>query len=246
MLTDLTAKWYQLREKGFHLDECWRRCREELPELFDDYIRFWGSRPLSDVRIPSHEECQDRVNTIRDVYGEVGSRLVEMAGLTGPPPDLIVIVGSGSASGHAVKIGESFAAWVDVVSLPTPKQIRVFVTHELAHALHYTVNPSRYHSPATFHIVIRKLWTEGVATYLTMRTLDCTPEEALWADFLSPEELERWMARCSQNERRLWTKLEEAAWQTDTGDKFFFFYRFCFRGNMISSNNNFGIRPILF
>ena len=158
---------------------------------------------------------------MREVYREVGPALVRLTESLGPAPDIIVIVGSGSSNGHAFRTGESFASWVDVLALPTADQIRVFVTHELAHALHYTVNPSLYHSPATFHTVFRKLWTEGVATYLTMRTLACTAEKALWADFLSPEELERWMAACSQNEKELWAELKKQAWQADTGDRFF-------------------------
>jgi len=218
---DLAKKWYELRGGCFHIDECWRKYREELPELFDDYMRFWGAPPSSDAAIPSRQECMQRVEMVREVYSEVGSGLVRLTEFTGPPPDLVVIVGSAHSNGHAVRIRESHAAWVDVVSLSTASQVRVFTTHELAHAIHYTVNPSLYHSPATFHMVIRKLWTEGVATYLTMRTLDCTPQEALWADYLSPEELRRWMVRITHNEKELWAELNKHTWRTDPEDRLF-------------------------
>lgn len=221
MLKDLTTKWFRLRMKGLSAAECWEKYREELPELFDDFACFWGGAPASTANAPTASECAERVELVYGTYREAGAKLIHLAGFTQAPPDLIVIVGSGKANGHAVRISEAIAAWVDIAGLPTASQTRVFVTHELAHAIHYAVYPPVYHSTENFHLVIRKLWTEGVATYLTMRALRCPPQEALWADYLPPEQLEHWMAHCLLNEEKLRAELKKQAWRIDRRDRFF-------------------------
>ena len=45
-------------------------------------------------------------------------------------------------------------------------------------------------------MVSRQLITEGVATYLTMKILDVGEGDALWADYLSPEDKEIWLNQC--------------------------------------------------
>ncbi len=51
--------------------------------------------------------------------------------------------------------------------------------------------------------ILRQIVTEGLATYLATKILGVSDGDALWADYISDKELEKWMKLCFKEEKKL-------------------------------------------
>jgi uncharacterized protein YjaZ len=76
----------------------------------------------------------------------------------------------------------------------------IFLTHEIAHALHYALTPAFYFETVEEKDRIsRTLITEGLATYLTCAALGQSEGDSLWGGYLPQEKLVRWMDACERH-----------------------------------------------
>ncbi len=83
---------------------------------------------------------------------------------------------------------------------PTEVTIDVFCSHEIAHALHYQLSPSCYFfSHEDKNIVSRKIITEGLATLISMTVMNVDEITALWGDYITITQKERWEKYCKKN-----------------------------------------------
>ncbi len=120
--------------------------------------------------------------------------------------DVVLLVWKGTSNGHAFRdeARGRTVVWLPVEGYPSMLRARVFVTHEMAHALHYQRRPEFYfRDEAARWQMGRQLLTEGVATLLSACLWALEPLTALWADFLPHEEAERWLRRCQAAEGRM-------------------------------------------
>ena len=105
---------------------------------------------------------------------------------------------------HAFKDKNRFIVWIPIEAYETKAQVDFFVSHEIAHALHYARTLDFYfQTESEKYSIARQLITEGVATYLAMKITGAYEEDALWADYLPIGERTRWMEECKQKRAEL-------------------------------------------
>ena len=112
----------------------------------------------------------------------------------------VLFVGKNCSNGHAFRDENQWVVWIPVELYSTNLLVDVFVTHEIAHALHYEKSPDFYFTSRTEQRSFsRLLLAEATATYLTSRVLGCTDDVALWGDYRSARQLLQWRADCTRN-----------------------------------------------
>lgn len=127
-------------------------------------------------------------------------------------PDCVALLGNGTANGHAVLLDGHSYAWLALETYTSEAEIEIFMTHELAHAIHYRTTPEWY--PATKEAYFqtgRAMFTEGLACYITMQTLGIPADEALWADTMTSEWTADWATTLEADRHEAWPRLK-AAW----------------------------------
>lgn len=112
----------------------------------------------------------------------------------------VLFVGKNCTNGHAYRDENGWVVWIPIESYASKLLVDIFVSHEIAHALHYE------HSPKFCLVSMldqrrfsRLLLTEGIATYLTKFVSGCTDDEALWGGYLRKTHLYKWRSECERN-----------------------------------------------
>lgn len=193
-IIDLTDDYQSkyLREKN----------REEyensFPELFRHYYRFWTQKEF-DIAIVTSDEIQTRKIWIGRQIEKTSDLLTKM-GIDSSAIDYVYFIGVGTSNGHAFKYKDRFCVWLPLETYPTERLISVFVTHEIAHALHYHSSPAFYFDSKDEQIRLsRQLISEGLATYLTKELLGVSDLEALWSGYLSEDDARKWWQKCQDD-----------------------------------------------
>jgi len=174
----------------------WSAYTEQLPELFSHYNRFWASPEYGG----SHVEASLLLRNRTHIYQCLPyvTEHFEAAGFDTSDIRVILFVGYGKSNGHAFEDNDSFVVWLPIECYPTRTQADVFVTHEIAHCLHYTATPHFYfRTEHERYSIARLLITEGIATELTTEILGINALTALWADYLSEEKARAWLTACA-------------------------------------------------
>jgi len=188
------------------INGAWRDYEEQCPELFRHYFRFWAKRSYPDVKIP--------VNMLLSRSARITRRLPQLLrkfnekGFDTSDLCIVLFVGKNCTNGHAFRGESGWVVWIPVESYATDLLIDVFVTHEIAHALHYESSSKFYFTSKPEHRdFARLLLTEGIATYLTTVILGCTDDVALWGDFLTAKQISNWRVNCE----RSWSLINDIA-----------------------------------
>jgi len=171
-------------------------------DFFNHYLMYWGSSDSSFVH-----ENEDEVNAKRQLVLQSLPHIEQKflhAGLSLDAVEVILFVGQGTANGHAFLQNGKPIVWIALESYHSQQQVDIFVTHELVHGLHYAQHPEFVFSSQIEKANLgRQLMTEGVASVLTQDLLGCSFENALWADFLSQNNIASWMQSCRYQEQAL-------------------------------------------
>lgn len=94
--------------------------------------------------------------------------------------------------------------WLPIETYPTAFAMDVFFIHEIAHALHYQRQPDFFFKDEVERTqIFRQLVTEGIATLASKELLRIRDEQALWADYLPPQEVQRWYEQCQRRKGEL-------------------------------------------
>ena len=163
--------------------------------IIQHYARFWAGEnfvplPLSEEELTAHRALLLRHLAIAEEL--LQARQFPIGSVTAA-----LIVGNDSANGHAFLDDNNVIAWFAIESFKSELQAKIFVMHELIHALHYRARPEfAFATVDEKNLLSRQLITEGIATYLTKSLLDVSDEEALWADALPATKLRSWIAAC--------------------------------------------------
>jgi hypothetical protein len=173
----------------------WRPCERHYPALFRHYFRFWAKRSYPDVKTtPADLLVSSQLVTRRlsKIVRKLADADFDLEGV-----DFVLFVGKGCTNGHAFSDNGQWVVWIPVETYTTARLVDVFVTHEIAHALHYRESPRFYfQDKIEQRSFSRQLLTEGIATYLTAIALDCSDDLALWGGFLPRAQLRRWRRDC--------------------------------------------------
>ncbi len=205
---DEAYDWLDLADLTDRVGTSWnRRGVFDVNKSYKHYDTVWGK---SRARRESISEKQMGLRVERIVRqahfaeNKFKRRHILLKGI-----NLVMIHGDGSANGHALPSKSGAIVWVAAECFHTALETKVFVTHEIAHGIHYREEPGfAFHTMEEKRLVWRQLITEGVATYLTKKALKVPDEIALWADTLPPDQLRSWMEACRNRERELFEYIE--------------------------------------
>lgn len=166
--------------------------RRSHKTFFEHYSTYWGGEGTVDPRLTDEEILSRRESILSHLHS--AEEKFDQNGLSLQHIGAILFIGNGRANGHAFIGGDQAMAWFALEAFRSEQQMRVFVAHELVHALHYANDPDAYFlTVSEKNTVARQLVTEGIATYVTMQVCDLNEEQSLWADALPRNELDRWM-----------------------------------------------------
>lgn len=188
-----------------------------MPALFAHLRESWG--------VPRAVPSVDR--EIAFGRREIVRRAVDrsIANLRDPiDPDrvgVVLFVGA-PGTGHAFECAGRVWAWLPVEAYTSELMARAFVPHELAHAAHYACQPELYfNTREERQNTGRQIIAEGFATRMAMRWESLSAADALWADFLPPDQRSRWLAQCSGRRSEI-ARHALDVWDCDSGDLFYF------------------------
>jgi hypothetical protein len=112
-----------------------------IPQLFEHYYTFWASpQTYSFLNV---DEILRRRNLILERLPILSERF-ERKGLNIADIDVLLFVGHGTSNGHAFRTKERWMVWMPIETYHSVQGIDVFVSHEIAHALHYQHQPDFY------------------------------------------------------------------------------------------------------
>lgn len=195
---------------------------KSYPALFRHYFRYWGRRK-SFRRTLSESEVVERASWMKNRLKKIESKF-QLAGFDLSSLRVALFVGQCTSNGHACKDG-NWVVWLPLETYDTPLKADVFITHEIAHALHYDRTPDFYFSNVTEkRSLSRQLITEGLATYLTIHILGCSKLKALWADYLPQKQTQFWFAECKRRELELYRVIVRRYHETNTTTQLFVAY----------------------
>lgn len=198
-IIDLTKAYEEtiLKSKDLHAYE------QSYPVLFSHYFKYWARRKkFSNYLLKI--EVEKRKKLIMNELKKIEKQLF-LAGFETKKIDIVLFVGQGTSNGHVFKDGNKFIVWLPLEGYETKLQARVFITHEIIHAFHYSQSPDFYYNNISEkRLVIRQLITEGIATWLTMKILNIDKGIALWADYISKSKIKIWLQKCKKEEHELY------------------------------------------
>lgn len=198
IVKDLTDSYTQYVLNEQSPEKYW----DVFPELFEYYFTFWAPRHYWHSELDSEQVVEkrrliiDRLPHIEKCFSNYGFDTKNL--------QIVLIVGQGTTNGHAFKHKNEFVTFLPIETYETPKQVDVFTSHEMLHAMHYTLQPDFYfNTQREKGSILRQLITEGLATYLTKDVLNISEGEAFWADYLSVEDCSKWIRSCNDMKRAL-------------------------------------------
>lgn len=195
--------------------------KKSFPELFEHYFSFWAQKDYWHKELDK-EQVAERKKLVLDRLPSIEKKLTEH-GFDAKNLQVILMVGQGTTNGHALKHKNEFIVFLPVEGYETTEQVDIFVTHEILHALHYSTQPDFYFkTQEEKDSVFRQLITEGLATYLTKEILDVSDEKALWADYLSNDELSKWIKLCESEKQNLFEEAQELIKERSTKPDLFY------------------------
>lgn len=174
------------------------------PTLFGHYFKYWADKKtfkpvLTKVQAESRGRLIiGRLNFIENKFKKFGFDVSDLK--------ITLFVGQDTTNGHAFFDGKEFVVWLPIEAYKSKKRVDIFITHEIAHALHYSKTPDFYFGDLKRlkDIVIgSNLAVEGLATYLTKKILNISDGEALWADYVSPSQIKKWLKQCEDRQKEL-------------------------------------------
>ncbi len=201
-ITDLVSEY----ARDILASDNFKAYENSYPALFNHYYRFCGNRKKPFSKLPQ-EELTRRSKLIRKELIFINDRIAAF-GLNIDELDIILFVGKGASNGHAFRDGGRFVVWLPIETYDSQLLARIFITHEIIHALHYAGSPEFYFDSAEeMRSISRRLITEGLATYLTMKILGVDALTALWADYLPDHKADRWFDECRLREKEIYADL---------------------------------------
>ncbi len=196
-VTDLTTDYLEYvleRDKPALYEAC-------FPELFEHYYEFWAQPQ------PYFFRNTDEILRRRNLFLKrlpVLSEKFARKGMDAANIETVLFVGHGTSNGHVFYLQGRWLVWLPIESYHSVRAIDVFVSHEIAHGLHYQQQPDFYFKDVQEkNQLFRQLVTEGIATLTSKVILGVSNEQALWADYLPAEHIQRWYRQCLEREREL-------------------------------------------
>src|SRR3989339_222134 len=178
--------------------------KKSMPELFSHYFEYWALEDYFHKSLKIKEEVEEKTDLIKSRLDFIEEKLKDF-GFDTSDVEILLFVGQNCTNGHAFEKDGKFIVWLPIEAYESKEDIDIFVTHEIIHALHYSVNPDFYFKTKEEKMNVgRQIITEGLATYLTSKVLTINEGKALWEDFLNKDELKNWFDSCEDKRYELY------------------------------------------
>ncbi len=172
------------------------RYLQSFPELFEHYFSYWSDESLPFFK--DKEVIARGEQLILKGFPVIEKKMRELS-IDLNDIDVVLFVGQNVSNGHAALLDGTWTVWLPVEAYASKEQVDIFVTHEMVHAVHYKKHPELYFSSINEkQLTSRQVITEGLATYISMLVAGVNEKKALWADFLSDEQIDQWMNNCEK------------------------------------------------
>lgn len=216
-IIDLTDSYHNLYVRHGNREEY----EASFPDLFEHYYSFWTKREY-DLELITEDEIRIRKGWITLLIEKL-TPVLKARNIDHGLVNYVFFVGVGTTNGHAFRHDGEYYVWLPLETYTTDKRVQIFVTHEIAHALHYLNCPAFYCNDKNEQLrMSRQLITEGLATWLTRELLSVSNLDALWADYVSESEGQEWWQKCCDKEQELCGRIA-AAYHTNDHDLEIFF-----------------------
>lgn len=206
-----------------------------FPALFDHYYTYWASPERYPEKLTA-EFVAEKAELIRSRLPALEKRFVELD-IALEDIEVALFVGHNVSNGHAFQHEGRFIAWIPVEAYPSQLSVDVFVSHELAHGLHYSSAPDTYFTTRVEkNLMWRQLLTEGIATLASMKVVDVDEIYALWADLIDRGQAKNWYD-ASQEKRQELAQFALDHFSDDFQDNAFF--SMCDKGDIFRNRGGY-------
>lgn len=188
--------------------------------FFKEYFRSFNSN----ANFEEDTRQLMREHTLKDVSKTVSflnSKAKEVLDLinnslnTDIVPAVITFFGDCSYDGHGILIDGKPYVFFDLNAV-IPRidfyNFTAFITHEMLHPIHYSLNPNFYRR--NYRTVEEKylklLLAEGIATHLSYVISKEKIEDTYWFGYLKPDEVRDWIKNCEKMKNDIGTDLHRA------------------------------------
>ncbi len=138
----------------------------------------------------------------------------------------ILFIGDGTIDGHGIKIqDESFVIFdlSSILHLEPLYHMDLFILHELIHPLHFKFNDYYYSNyKNTEEMYFKRLYTEGLSTYLSWQSTFATLEDSFWLGFLPKIKVEKWEINCVKKKDNIGLRLNKTIKLNKFNQKLYF------------------------
>lgn len=216
IIQDLTNKYIEFILRNDDLPSY----KKQFPELFRHYFDFWAPEKFWHKEL-DEKEVSRRVKMVRNRLPVIEEKLNKNKFDTNTL-EVVLMVGQGTTNGHAFNYNGEFLVFLPIEGYHTENQVDIFVSHEIFHALHYTRIPDFYfRTLSEKDSIARQLITEGIATYLTKNIWKISDSEALWSDYISKKDAERWLMLCNSQTDQLFQEMSSLLRNENTKTELF-------------------------
>ena len=150
-------------------------------------------------------------NQLQSLYKEFSQALPEL-----DLPDSVLFIGDAVTDGHGIKVNDRWYLFIDLNTVVNQQRhmgnMKWFLAHELAHAIHYSVASEFFRSEyasAEDHI-LKYMMAEGIATWVSMKICDIPENRAFWGDFLDDEQISQWKQHAAENKTLVGQQIKKA------------------------------------
>src|SRR5699024_9720631 len=117
--------------------------------------------------------------------------------------DIVTFFGDCSYDGHGILIDKKPYVFFDLNAV-MPRldfyNFNAFVTHEMVHSIHYSLNPDFYRGNhrTVEEKYLKLLLSEGIATHLSYVISEEKIEDTYWFGYLESEQVWEWIKNCKK------------------------------------------------
>lgn len=134
----------------------------------------------------------------REVLNRINNRLNRKINL-----DIITFFGDCSFDGHGILIDEKPYVFFDLNAVIPRLDIynfKAFITHEILHSIHYSLNPDFYRGNycTVEEKYLKLLLSEGIATHLSYIISQEKIEDTYWFGYLDTRQVWDWVKNCEK------------------------------------------------
>ncbi|OGY91617.1 MAG: hypothetical protein A3B31_00630 [Candidatus Komeilibacteria bacterium RIFCSPLOWO2_01_FULL_53_11] len=184
------------------------KCEFERPhrDVFRVYYQ-WADRRATARVFANYAERYSRERLQRfDRYARthldtVAAKVSRVIPFSGKLP-VVLFVGAKQSNGFVIRYKKQYTTFLNLESYPDIATLRIFMAHELAHAVHLRMGQGYYWRSDRMSWY-NTMMLEGVATYITQRALGVNSADALWGHYLTVTQKKRFMRWCESHEQWL-------------------------------------------